>query len=254
MYIRNIEINNFRNINKCNINPHKKINFICGCNAQGKTNLIESIFFASIFKSFRTNIKTDLIKEGEENLFIKIEISNNGINNKLRIGFDKNKKKKIFINEKENKFSHEILNSIIYYPDEISHLKSSPSYRRNLIDRSIFFINNDYLNLFRKYLRCLKQRNYYLKNQVKGISWIREIIKPTKNNINIQIPDEYINKKLEFIIFPLDEDEKKRENSSTQNDIESLGGVFSKYADPSKRELEDKAWEMHVMDKYKWYF
>jgi len=80
---------------------------------------------------------------------------------------------------------------------------------------------------------------------------IREIIKPTKNNINIQIPDEYINKKLEFIIFPLDEDENKREKSSTQNDIESLGGVFSKYADQSKRELEDKAWEMHVMDKYK---
>lgn len=80
---------------------------------------------------------------------------------------------------------------------------------------------------------------------------VREIIKPTENNINIQIPDEYINKKLEFIIFPIEEDEKIRDKSSTQNDIESLGGVFSKYADPSKRDLEDKAWEMHVMDKYK---
>jgi len=82
---------------------------------------------------------------------------------------------------------------------------------------------------------------------------VREIIKPTKNSINIQIPDEYINKKLEFIIFPLEENEKTSNDSSNQieNDIESLGGVFSKYADPSKRDLEDKAWEMQVMDKYK---
>jgi len=81
---------------------------------------------------------------------------------------------------------------------------------------------------------------------------VREIIKPTKNSINIQIPDEYINKKLEFIIFPIEENEKiDKKSYQTQSDIESLGGVFSKYADPSKRDLEDKAWEMHVVDKYK---
>ena len=78
---------------------------------------------------------------------------------------------------------------------------------------------------------------------------IREIIKPMKNSINIEIPDEYINKKLEFILFPLDE--SAQVDNHIENDIESLGGAFSKYANSSKRELEDKAWEMHVVDKYK---
>ena len=176
MFIKNIELNNFRNIKECNIKPIEKINFICGKNAQGKTNLIESIYFSSLFKSFRTNTKTDLIKDGENNLFIKIKIINNGVNNVLKIGFDKNKKKKIYINDKETKLSHGILNTVIYYPDEISHLKSNPSYRRNLIDRSIFFVNNDYLDIFRKYLRCLKQRNFYLKKPNGSDIWRDQLV------------------------------------------------------------------------------
>jgi len=176
MYIKRLEINNFRNISNCYLEPDDKINFICGFNAQGKTNLIESIYFASILKSFRTNIKTDLIKKNENYLSIKIETVNNTVENNLKIIFDRNKTKKVIVNNKENTNQHKILNSIIYYPDEISHLKSYPSYRRNLIDRSIFFINNEYLNIFKKYLKCLKQRNFYLKKINGPDIWREQLI------------------------------------------------------------------------------
>jgi DNA replication and repair protein RecF len=117
MYIKNIKIKNFRNISDCYIEPSKKINFICGLNAQGKTNLIEAIYFSSIFKSFRTNIKTDLIKKNESNLLVKIEIINNDVKNDLKIIYDRKKLKKILINNQSNKNIHEIINSIIYFPD-----------------------------------------------------------------------------------------------------------------------------------------
>jgi len=78
---------------------------------------------------------------------------------------------------------------------------------------------------------------------------IREVIRPQYNNFTINIPDSYINKELEFIIFPLDEQEKVQEPKD-QN-ISILGGSLSKYADPSKIDLESKAWELHIMDKFK---
>lgn len=168
MFIKKIIINNFRNIEKCNIEPNNKLNILCGNNAQGKTNLIESIYYASIFKSFRTNKNINLINEGNNNLSIEFIISNNGVDNLLNIKFDNKNKKIILLNNKApDKYIYKNLNTIIYYPDEISLLKNYPSYRRNLIDRSIFFVANDYVDIYRKYLKCLKQRNIYLKTNIK---------------------------------------------------------------------------------------
>ncbi len=66
---------------------------------------------------------------------------------------------------------------------------------------------------------------------------IREIVEP----------EDYVGQEIEYIVFPISK-------SSTQkiknNDIESFGGILNKYADPSKIELEDKAWELHIMDKF----
>ncbi len=78
---------------------------------------------------------------------------------------------------------------------------------------------------------------------------IREVIKPQNNNFTINIPDSYINKEVEFIMFPLDE--AKITNKVKKQNISALGGSLNKYANPSKIELEDKAWELHIKDKYK---
>ncbi len=77
---------------------------------------------------------------------------------------------------------------------------------------------------------------------------IREVIRPQCNNFTINIPNSYVNREVEFIMFPLDEpeitDEVKKQNISV------LGGSLHKYSDPSKIDLEDKAWELHIEDKY----
>jgi len=82
---------------------------------------------------------------------------------------------------------------------------------------------------------------------------IREIVKPKNSNLVINIPDEYIGQEVEYIVFPLHKNIK--ENPKEDIDIDSIGGILNKYADPSKIELEDKAWELHVMEKFaKWLF
>ena len=179
MYIENIKIKNFRNIENCNIEPNKKINFIFGKNAQGKTNLIETIYYSSLFKSFRTNKNLNLINKEKDFFFIDIDIVNNKVNNKLKISLDKKNNKNIYVNEKKpaDKNFYKVLNSIIYFPDEISYLKNYPAYRRNLIDRSIFYINNNYINIYIKYKKCLKQRNVFLKcNDNSNDIWKEQLV------------------------------------------------------------------------------
>jgi len=78
---------------------------------------------------------------------------------------------------------------------------------------------------------------------------IREIIKPQQNSFTINIPNSYIDKEIEFIMFPLNEQDIIKEPK--QHNISSLGGSLNKYADSSKIDLEDKAWELHITDKYK---
>ena len=75
---------------------------------------------------------------------------------------------------------------------------------------------------------------------------IREIVKPKDNTLIIKIPQEYIGKEIEYIIFPL----KNNKNIEKITDISSLGGSLHKYANPDKRKLEDKAWDLHIMDKF----
>ena len=77
---------------------------------------------------------------------------------------------------------------------------------------------------------------------------IREIVKPEDTNLTINIPEDYVGQEIEYIVFPISKSSTQKIKNN--DDIESLGGILNKYADPSKIELEDKAWELHVMDKF----
>ena len=74
MKIKKIELNNYRNYSNLKLEFSPDVNVIVGNNAQGKTNLLEAIFFSAIGKSLRTNKENDLIKWQENNAKIKTEI------------------------------------------------------------------------------------------------------------------------------------------------------------------------------------
>src|SRR5665648_788666 len=73
MFIKKIELNNFRNYIHLDMDFHKKVNILLGKNAQGKTNLIEAIYLTSIGKSFRTNKDHEMI--GFDGEFARVKIS-----------------------------------------------------------------------------------------------------------------------------------------------------------------------------------
>ena len=101
MLIKKIKINNFRNYKNQEINLGKNVNIFYGDNAQGKTNIIESIFVCSLGKSFRTNKDRELIKIGEEFSIIEVEFSKSDRNGNIKIEISD--KKNIFINRNKSK-------------------------------------------------------------------------------------------------------------------------------------------------------
>lgn len=176
MVIEKISIKNFRNLEKIVFFPTENINYIVGDNAQGKTNIIEAIYFLTYLKSFRTNETKNLY-----NISNKFEIDATIYTNKVKYFLSvssENKTKKIILNNNRinvKKIS-DFLNIILYYPSEINLLLKFPSYRRNLIDKSIYIYNPDYVDLHNKYIKCVKNRNICLKNNKDDYVWREKLI------------------------------------------------------------------------------
>ena len=167
MWINDIKLSNFRNYSDKKIRLHQNINVFFGENAQGKTNIIESIFLCSIGKSFRTNKEKELIKFNKKNTIVEInyEKSYRTGNIKIEIG----EKKQVYLNGIKIKKLSELLgniNVVIFTPDDINILKGGPQNRRKFLDIMISQLRPNYMHILSLYNKTLEQRNNYLK-QIK---------------------------------------------------------------------------------------
>ena len=167
MYIKKIKLENFRNYSYQEIEFCDKINNIFGCNAQGKTNILEAIFICSLGKSFRTNIDKELVNIEKEFSTVEVEYVNKARIEKTKL--ELKEKKEFFINDiKVNKIS-DILGKIyivLFSPQDISILKNDPSKRRRFLNIMISQLRPIYVHTLNKYNKTLEQRNNYLK-QIK---------------------------------------------------------------------------------------
>lgn len=167
MWISDIKLNNFRNYNNKEIKLHENINVFFGENAQGKTNIIESIYLSSIGKSFRTNKEKELIKFEKDKAIVEIEFNKKDRDGKIKIEIGD--KKQIYLNGIKLKKLSELLgniNIVIFTPDDINILKGGPQNRRKFLDVMISQLRPNYMHLLNLYLKTLEQRNNYLK-QIK---------------------------------------------------------------------------------------
>ena len=167
MWINNIKINNFRNYIKEEINLNKNINIFYGENAQGKTNIIESIFLCGMGKSFRAKKDEEMINFNAENALVEIEFQKSDRDGKIKI--ELGNKKNIYLNGIKIKKLSELvgnINLVIFTPDDINILKGSPQNRRRFLDIMISQLRPNYLNCLSLYLKTLEQRNNYLR-QIK---------------------------------------------------------------------------------------
>ena len=167
MWIKKIKIKNFRNYEIEEINLEKNINIFYGQNAQGKTNIIESIFLCSLGKSFRTKKDKEMIKLNEQNALVEVEYEKSDRDGKIKIEIGN--KKNIYLNGIKIKKLSELLgnlNIVIFTPDDINILKGGPQNRRRFLDIMISQLRPNYMHILNSYLKTIEQRNKYLR-QIK---------------------------------------------------------------------------------------
>lgn len=168
MYIKEIELENFRNYNNQKIKLDKGLNIIYGDNAQGKTNLLEAIFLCSIGKSFRTNKDKELINFNKEYSNIEIIYEKKDRSGKINLKIDD--KKRYLVNNVPIRKTSEIIGNIyvvLFTPDDINILKNGPSKRRRFLDIMISQLRPKYLYSLNQYNKIMAQRNAYLR-QIKS--------------------------------------------------------------------------------------
>ncbi|MDP1879837.1 MAG: DNA replication/repair protein RecF [Parachlamydiaceae bacterium] len=167
MYLRSLFLQNFRNSDERDFTFSPKINLICGPNAQGKTTLLEAIYFMMLGRSFRTPQQSDMIKVGGSSFCIESLFNKYGIDQKLRIIADSKSKKIIHNSTVLNNTSNLIglIQGILMTPDDVNLIKSSPSGRRQFIDFFIAQMDPLYVHHLSRYAKAMRQRNYLLKQK-----------------------------------------------------------------------------------------
>lgn len=165
MQIKEIRLRNFRNYAVCSVQLSSGVNLITGNNAQGKTNLLESLVYLSLTRSFRIHDDRKLIRKGYPFADIRCICEKNGKRRELEAVIHP-KGKTLLCDKVPLKKSSEfvgILNVILFSPDDIILFKDSPYERRKVMDQEISKISIKYLEAMSQYKKILKQRNLVLK-------------------------------------------------------------------------------------------
>lgn len=166
MHIDSLEVGNFRNYDFAKIEFHDKTNILYGDNAQGKTNLLESIFVCGTTKSHKGSKDRELIRLGEEEAHIRMHLTKKNMAHRIDMHLKKSRGKGIAIDGIPIKRSSELLgllNVIFFSPEDLRIIKNGPSERRKFINMELCQLDGLYLHDLGEYNKALMQRNKLLK-------------------------------------------------------------------------------------------
>ena len=167
MKIKQLKLKNYRNYDLLELDFDESINILYGDNAQGKTNILESIYLCGTTKSHRGTKDRDLIKFEQEEAHIEAVVDKNGVPFKIDIHLKKNSPKGIAINKVPIRRAIElfgIVNIVFFSPEDLNIIKDGPSERRRFIDFELSQLDKVYLSDLTNYSRILNQRNKLLKD------------------------------------------------------------------------------------------
>jgi len=167
MICHRVRVRDFRNIEFADVNFDPGVNLLVGKNAQGKTNLLEAIFYASVGKSFRTSSDEEMIRFGAELFEISMDYSDSVREQNLTVRLLKGKRRRIEHNRvRLAKVSDALglFRTVLFCPEHLSIVKEGPGERRNFLDVAISQLYPAYLKSLQNYNKILKQRNQLLRN------------------------------------------------------------------------------------------
>lgn len=166
MKVLKILLKNFRNYENLEIKVHPFLNILIGNNAQGKTNILESIYYASVGKSHRTNKDSELVRWSTSFFFLLLNFDSDSREMDIEILCEQENKKKIKINGVQKKKLSELignLNVVMFSPEDLMLVKGSPALRRKFMDMEISQVSPVYYRYLQQYTKILTQRNNILK-------------------------------------------------------------------------------------------
>lgn len=169
MYITKLSLAGFRNIKSAQLELNKGVNILYGDNAQGKTNILESVYICATGRSHRTRLDSQLINFTEREAHIKLFIENKRRDDRIDVHLKKDDKKGvkgIAVNGVPIRKSGDLfgtLYTVIFSPEDLQLIKNAPSERRRFIDMELCQLSNVYYYDLGQYYKVLKQRNNLLK-------------------------------------------------------------------------------------------
>lgn len=168
MNLKKLHLYQFRNYQNVSLSFHDNgIHILSGKNAQGKTNIIEAIYFLAHLRSFRTPVLESLIQEGRDSFFIEGALKTQDRNEDLKVIVTDKKKHLYRFNKSIPTFSSfiGICNAILFSPDDMMIFNASPKDRRKFIDLELMKLSSSYTKDLSEYQKLLKSRNAALKQE-----------------------------------------------------------------------------------------
>lgn len=185
MFIKRLQMLNYRNYNVLDINLGPHVNVFMGDNAQGKTNILEGIYYCAFARSHRTSKDRELINWNADNALLSVMVGRERLDKRIDISILKDGKKAIQINKIKIKKIGELFgnfNVVMFSPEDLKIIKDSPGVRRKFIDMELCQLNPKYYYNLVQYNKVLNERNSILRNR----------------NINKDILDVYDMQLVEF--------------------------------------------------------
>lgn len=167
MKVTQIQLSNYRNLAQQKVVPGDGLNIFVGDNAQGKTNLVESVYLCCIGKSPRTDKDKDLVCWGQQNAFVKVNYTCRYGDGEISFDIKTQGKKRIAVNSVAITKMAELmgyLNCIYFSPNEIKIISQSPAERRRFLDIDLCQTDKNYFYSLQRFNKALAQRNNLLKS------------------------------------------------------------------------------------------
>lgn len=169
MYLEHFKLKGFRNLASLDINFNPNVNIFLGNNAQGKTNLLEAIYFLALTRSHRISNDRELISFDSDYASLEGLVQKSQLKTDLRVVLSKSGKR-VWINHLQQKKISDYVgqfNAILFSPEDLDLVKGSPGERRKFMDIEFGQISAEYLYYASRYRQILQQKNNYLKQLAK---------------------------------------------------------------------------------------
>ena len=221
MKLKELSLSNFRNLNEQKVQFDKGLNILYGENGQGKTSILEAIYFLAISKSYRAKSEKIVLQFDKEFFDIKGIFANvENVDTSIRIFYSQKDGKNVFVNDNRLEKFSEIIGItpvILLSLEDMELTYGVPSNRRRFIDILLSQINPIYLNALQNYKKSLLQRNKHLsliyekrENVNSLFPWDEQLIHYGSEIIKYRISlIEYLNDKISYYYRSLSDNNEK---------------------------------------------